>query len=1015
MSKIMNPFPGLRPFHEDESHLFFGRENHTKEILRKLNTYRFVSVVGNSGSGKSSLIKAGVLPQLVNQEDKLWEICHMRPGKDPVFELSKALFSEKLYGAKDTAERVKQIEEKEQILRKNQLGLVQAVRHAVPEGKRLLILVDQFEELFRFSDRSILHNEKDSASHFIDLLLNAAAQKDVSIYIIMTIRSDFLGDCEQFIGLPEAINDGQFLIPRMNREEIQLSITGPIEYVEGKISPRLVQKLLNELGNNPDQLPILQHVLMQTWKEWDLNHSQGQPLDLEHYEKTGGMVKALSIHAEEAYSELKNDRQKHLAEVMFKAITLKGGDNRGIRRPTQLGDIAKIAEAKNEEIIEIVEIFRAGDRGFIMPPVNVPLTEKSVIDISHESLMRVWERLTKWVDEEAESADLYQRISDSAILYQKEMAGLWRDPDLQIALAWRETNQPTLAWANQYNPNFAISMRFIEASLVDKKFIEREKIRKSKYIRAALIAFLVVLSGLSIWAFSERNSSLKNAEAAIIQSKSAEKQKGIAEQQKNLAIQSLAKAEIEEQNAHAQEAEAIRLGKIALQSAEVARLEKIKAESAKESALSAKIAAEKAEEIALKQKNIADGLRVTAESAQKNATRLRLLSLAQNIAIKSQLADNSTYKESVKSLLALQAYKFNKENSGKTMDPEIYGALFSSLRASRSKETYVQVLHSDVVKSICFNPLNNSLASTGNDGILCISNLNATEGSKQCSNAMPLIFDHVAYNKSGDHVASTCDKNNVFVYNSKSVESPEKIIKNIHTAEVSGLIWYKDNLISSCYDMKIRLIDVKNEKAIKTIRLVSKPVSMALNSDKGVLYIGCDNGSIYSVNINTDTSAKVFKSGLQGRIMALTLNKTNTFLAYGTSDATAAVLQTATGKTEMTLHGHKASVMDIEFNSTSNLLATACLDGKVRLWNADMPDEAPIVFSEHESWVMNVAFNASGEYLASAGKDKTIRIYPISLSGMAKELESSLNRNFTKEEWLNFIGADIPYENTLSL
>jgi hypothetical protein len=127
--------------------------------------------------------------------------------------------------------------------------------------------VDQFEELFRFraAQRNTTSTKRPPSSNS---LLEAAQQRDLSIYIVLTMRSDFLGDCAQFQGLPEAINDGQYLIPRMTRDERRFAVTGPVGVTRGKITEPLINRLLNDVGDNPDQLPILQHALMRTWEHW---------------------------------------------------------------------------------------------------------------------------------------------------------------------------------------------------------------------------------------------------------------------------------------------------------------------------------------------------------------------------------------------------------------------------------------------------------------------------------------------------------------------------------------------------------------------------------------------------------------------------------------------------------------------------------------------------------------------------------------------------------------------------
>ena len=214
---LTNPFPGLRPFHEDESQLFFGREGQTDELLRRLRKHRFLAVVGTSGSGKSSLVRAGLLPSLyrgfMTQAGSRWRVAIMRPGENPIGNLAEAL-SNRILATSAIEESGIQRIVTETMLRRGRLGLVEVVKSAnLPARTNLLVVVDQFEELFRFQNTQ-KQNREDEAAAFVKLLLAAAQQQGVSIYIVLTMRSDFLGDCAQFRDLPEAINDSQYLIPR---------------------------------------------------------------------------------------------------------------------------------------------------------------------------------------------------------------------------------------------------------------------------------------------------------------------------------------------------------------------------------------------------------------------------------------------------------------------------------------------------------------------------------------------------------------------------------------------------------------------------------------------------------------------------------------------------------------------------------------------------------------------------------------------------------------------------------
>jgi energy-coupling factor transporter ATP-binding protein EcfA2 len=483
-----NPFPGLRFFGLDDTTLFFGREGQSDELLRKLRETRFVAVVGTSGSGKSSLIHAGLLPALysglmTSERGSQWRVALFRPGNDPIGNLAHALNSSGQLPSEAEDDAGMHAMFTEVTLRRSSLGLVEyAQRLGMNPAENLLVVVDQFEELFRF--RWARSGTGDEAAAFVKLLLEAADQRDSHVYVVITMRSDFLGDCTQFHGLIEAINPGQYLIPRLTRDDRSMAITGPIAVGGGQITPRLINRLLNDMGDSPDQLPIMQHALMRTWDRWT-QHQAGTPLDLDDYEAIGGMNAALSLHCDEAYNELADDRSRMLAEKIFKALTEKDANNYIYRRPTVLREVCEVAEGSPAEIREVIEIFRREGRSFLMPPTPVSLEEGTVIDISHESLIRNWDRLRVWVDDEAQSARVYRRLAESAVLRREGAEGLMSDPSLQIALEWRQHQQPNRAWASRYHPEFDEAMNFLEASYAnrDAQIDERERQRQGEIER----------------------------------------------------------------------------------------------------------------------------------------------------------------------------------------------------------------------------------------------------------------------------------------------------------------------------------------------------------------------------------------------------------------------------------------------------------------------------------------------------------------------------------------------------
>lgn len=605
---ITNPFPGLRPFETNEYRLFFGREGQSDALIERLQRSRFLAVVGTSGSGKSSLVRAGMMPALRGgmMAGTGWRVAVMRPGHDPVGNLARVLAEEgvlaELGAGLPAAEAEAMIEA---TLRRGSLGLVDAARQARLAGhEKLLVVVDQFEELFRFRAARAATATDDDASAFVKLLLEAKQtdkpiEERVPIYVVLTMRSDFLGDCAQFQGLPEAINDGQYLIPRQTRDERRFAIVGPVRVSRGKITEPLINRLLNEVGDNLDQLPILQHALMRMWNYWHQHRLDAEPIGIEHYEAVGTMANALSIHADKAFDELPDERSRYVAEMLFKALTERGADNREIRRPTRLREIYDITGASEAEVVAVIDVFRREGRSFLMPPAGVELKPDTVIDISHESLIRNWNRLKEWVRDEAEAARIYRRLAEAAMAYRTGEGGLLDEVTLQWVLKWRERYSPNSAWGVRYHPEFDAALTFLDKSEAAREaaVAERERQREEHLARerreleqaqafaaqqaraaqrlrrmmAAMLfvsLFALAAAGGAVYAYSVARVSMVRAEGALLEADTERKkalvaghtaleEKRKAEDERNRAREAELKAEDEQRKAEKEEERAI--------------------------------------------------------------------------------------------------------------------------------------------------------------------------------------------------------------------------------------------------------------------------------------------------------------------------------------------------------------------------------------------------------------------------------------------------------------------------
>jgi energy-coupling factor transporter ATP-binding protein EcfA2 len=473
------PYPGLRPFDQNEKDIFFGREEQTDELLSKLGHSRFLVILGPSGCGKSSLVRAGVIADLqtgfLPSAGSRWKIATFRPGNSPIRNLAKALCETGLFQY-----QIKEFSDhpvdylRPMLLQGKAAGLLKIFANSpLPSRTNLLLVVDQFEEMFRYRDQI----ERVEADQFIEMLLYSTSQHDVPIHVILTMRSDFLGECAFFKGLPERINDTAYLIPRLTPSQCREAIVGPAQVFRAEVEDALVERLLKDMGEEPDQLPLMQHALMRMWnKNKPDRDTSSSPLPtnptedpgnkkkdkensfrltLQHYINVGGLQMALSNHAEEAYGEL-NKEEKPLAEILFRALGGRGSEHHDIRRPRILDEIRKVAGLPKkhlDKLKHVVDIFRNPKCSFLTPDTHQApsLEPDTLIDISHESLLRQWGRLRKWLEKEFISERTYQRLVDRARLDVKGIPEPLSGHSLQTTLEWKNKENPSPVWARRYS------------------------------------------------------------------------------------------------------------------------------------------------------------------------------------------------------------------------------------------------------------------------------------------------------------------------------------------------------------------------------------------------------------------------------------------------------------------------------------------------------------------------------------------------------------------------------------
>jgi energy-coupling factor transporter ATP-binding protein EcfA2 len=1019
-----NPFPGIRSYEINEDELFFGRDLQVNELIEKLFQTRFLAIVGSSGCGKSSIIKAGIIPALLKNKTvhpvSSWAMSVFRPADDPIGNLAESLTAGNAK-AKDIATE----------LRSGKDGLVRVLQTLTnPEEQSRLIIIDQFEELFRFKkSRTTFHTILETAA-FIDLILFAIDQTEVPVYIILSMRTDFLDECTEFRGLSEAINRGYYLVPRMNSRERRLAITGPVGVKGCKITEELVECLLNDVGDDPDQLPIMQHSLMRTWDYWTLNRIGDQPIGMEHYTAIGTMKEALSVHLEEIFAELRDHKSKYIAEKLFKALTDITRESRGTRRPTQLSEIITLAEAREEEIIKVIDSFRKPGCAFLMPSAQVELHADSTLDISHESIMRVWTRLKKWVEEESRSAQLYLRLSKSAELYQEGKTGLWINPELQLALQWKDQSKPNATWAMRYDPAFDRAMNFLQYSkkqneleLSKKENQQKRNLKRARTSAIVLgiasiisILFLVVSLNLRFKAEASRKEALKKEKEAVFERKRMEEQRKEAVLQKKISEQQQQIAEQQKIITEQQRQYAVKQQGIAQEQTSVAVQQKKKADESKQEALVARDEAQSQRKEAVTQKLIADQERIKAEESEKNTQRLRLLAISRSMAIQASQLFN-TMKDDLPGLLAVESWQLNNDNGGLANDPVIYSAL-----SLISNNQIILRGHDDGVRSIALTKDGKTLYSCGDDNKLMIWNLTDLQlppvqiaipkQAQGVLRSIGLTFDDrllIAGTTSGD----------LLIWKRSSINDLPKIIHG-HTSVVNELVAHpaRNFIASAGSDGKLLLWNVENDAFSKTtLDSVSGKIGcVSYSPDGSVLAYGSGAGAVKIISMNKQPLKSVALKSAGSAALSLTFCKDGRSLAAGFDNGTILVWNTdePAVKPQEILGRHASGVTALAFSRNGLELASSGYDRTLKIAGFPSLEAKPISIENHDLWVFDILFTPDNKQLISCSADKTIRIYSTENAAMAENLRKVLKRNMTISEWGKMVGGDIPYKKTRS-
>ena len=429
-----SPYPGLRAFTEDESALFFGRMPEITSLLTKITSSRFLAVIGASGSGKSSLVRAGVLPKLAEKTDgKHWEWLRFTPGgigDDPFMALSFVLMPS-LERLKLTAREIAtQLQKRGNIDEMAEKYLAQK-----PATEQLILFIDQFEELFTLVDECY-------RQRFVNLL--GKAGQSSHLRIILTVRADFHEHCLNYDALASLINTGAWHLASPDTPALWQIVHGPAIAAGLQFESGLVEQILSDTGTGSGALALMAFALEQLY----LSCAPSTTLTWEAYDRLGRVSHAIGRHAQETYNNLEEDAQNALGEVFAELVTVD--PERGVATRKR-ADFARIGQT--DAARQLIDSFTEA-RLLVKSEVNgtdakTPVSmRETVVEVAHEAVLTHWDLLKNWINERFDDFCLLRQVTLEAAEWERNLrpdANLWVHERLQQVYAMQQKLKPQLS------------------------------------------------------------------------------------------------------------------------------------------------------------------------------------------------------------------------------------------------------------------------------------------------------------------------------------------------------------------------------------------------------------------------------------------------------------------------------------------------------------------------------------------------------------------------------------------
>ena len=928
--EAVNPYKGLRAFSEADAEDFYGRETLIQQLLARLSeggdVSRFLAVIGPSGSGKSSAVKAGLLPALrrgglLGSEN--WFYVDFLPGPNPFEELEAALLR---VAVNPPASLLDQLKE-------GHRGLIRAVNRILPNDTsvELVIVIDQFEELF-----TLVENEEERAV-FLSNLVTAVLDERSRVRIVATLRADFVDRPLRYVDFGELVQRRNELVLPLTPDELEHAILNPAKRVGLKIEPSLLSAILRDLGGEPGTLPLLQYTLTELYE-----NRNGNTLTKAAYDRIGGVLGSLGRRAEEVYASL-GESQRAIARQIFLRLVTLGEGVEDTRRRVLLGELEQL-EAKHEAD-RIPEILDAFNKSRLLTFDNDPITRGPTVEVAHEALLREWARLRDWLDESRVDVRLQRQLANAA----QEWAHADHDESFLMTGAqlaqfehWSKTSAVGLTAPEQEYLGASLDLRTKEEAAQAEQHAREAglKRRVQRVLQVLVGVFLIaaiISGGLAIWAYRQRAEALRQASIGLASQATLELDGTSPERSVLLALEAVEKYPYTWQ---AEQALALIVHEFRLRYIVTGHRNTI-------------------EDVAWSP----DGSKLATTGKDGTLRIWDAQSRKELVNISAHLGFSAGFTLGVEEL-AWSPDGTRIATAGLDKTAKVWDV-------ATGQEIATFAGHSDEVWSVTWSQDGRWIASASKDGTVKVWDAKTGEEKYTFSKHTGWVKS-VDWSPDGSMVASAGDEGIVRIWDAESGD--EKIILTGHTNSVWCAAWSPDGsqLATTSEDGTVRIWETVTGKELSDLRLASPVWHVAWSPDGSQIATTSSSGLAQV----WDVSSGKEKYSLQGRTLEpfdIAWSQDGKFLATTGGDDFSLRIWDATPAT-LTLSGAQEGMQWVSWSPDGKRIVTTGLDNTAVIWDSQT-GKPLLTFREHTDDVQDAFWSPDGSRIVTTDWDNVAKVW----------------------------------------